>query len=830
MYADTAKAEEEDLKNVLVINSYHDGFNWTHEESEGIIQGLKADGINIAIFVEYMDRKNYNSQNDLNYLYEFYKYKYIDKQIDLVVTTDDAALEFALQNREEIFSNAPVVFCGVNIDGIKKITQNYDNVTGVVEEINPIETFQFALKANPLLDTIYLISDNSESGISTRQIVSETIKSFNPNLKIENLNALSFIEILNKVNKLDRESMVFITTYASDINNKIYDIDYVIKNICKNSSVPVYALYEYALGNGIVGGKLLSGRIQGENAAKLAIRILKGEDSSNIPILYLDSTRTTFDYNQLIHHGISMKLLPKNSDVINKPFSFFETYKTLVLSVLGTFLITLIFISILLYYIKRLQDMKHNLNNKNEELSQLYEELTASDEEMREQYEEMVLINEKIRLSDEKLSYLAYHDSLTGLPNKLSLYEYRNMICCSDNRVALYFVDIDNFKFVNDTLGHDYGDRLLIKISDRIRTLLNNNGTLYRLGGDEFVILFESVTNINSVEKYAKIILDDFSKNYSNVNGEIHISFSIGIAMTPIHGKNLEELLKYSDIAMYEAKQKGKNKYVIYNERMNEIFQERVSIEKYLQKALENNEFELYYQPQLDIQSNLITGFEALLRWNSPELGQVPPDKIIGVSEDMHFIIPLGIWILNTACRFLKTVRDKGFEKVCVSVNISILQLLKEDFIDQVLHALSENNLNPEDIELEITETVLMESFEIIINKLQQLRAMNIKIALDDFGKGYSSLSYLKQLPITTMKIDKSFIDEITENKEDELLSHVISMGKELGMCVVAEGVELENQLRYLKSHNCDKIQGYLFSKPKPASYIYDLLKKPNNF
>lgn len=209
---------------------------------------------------------------------------------------------------------------------------------------------------------------------------------------------------------------------------------------------------------------------------------------------------------------------------------------------------------------------------------------------------------------------------------------------------------------------------------------------------------------------------------------------------------------------------------------MNEIFQERVSIEKYLQKALENNEFELYYQPQLDIQSNLITGFEALLRWNSPELGQVAPDKIIEVSEDIHFIIPLGIWILNTACKFLKTVRDKGFEKVNVSVNISILQLLKEDFIDQVLYALNENNLNPEDIELEITETVLMESFEIIINKLQQLRAMNIKIALDDFGKGYSSLSYLKQLPITTMKIDKSFIDEITENKEDELLSHVISM------------------------------------------------------
>ncbi|TAH64443.1 MAG: EAL domain-containing protein [Anaerolineaceae bacterium] len=822
------KAEEGYQQNVLILNSYHGSLNWTHEESDGIINGLRSNGKNVSISVEYMDWKNFNSKENLDYLYEYYKFKYQNKHLDLIITTDDAALNFALEYRKVMFSDAPIVFSGVNFEGIRTLIRDQTNVTGVAEEIDPIETLRMAVKVNPLIDEIYLLYDNSESGLSTGQLMNETIHSFNPNIKIVNWNNLSFNEVLNEVKNLNQNSIVYMTTYSSDINNTVYDIDFVTKEVCSLSSVPVYGLYDFALGHGIIGGQMLSGRLQGEYAARIANRILSGEDPSDIPVLYTNTTSTAFDYNQLIRFNIPLDMLPKDSEIINQPFSFYQTYKTLVLSVTGVFLLITIFVFILLFYIKKLRKMKKDLNLKNEELSQLYEELVASDEELRDQYDKMVHINEKIRLSDDKLKYLAYHDALTGLPNKLSLYEYMDSIdSTSANGKALFFIDIDNFKFVNDTLGHNYGDKLLIQFSDKINRIIKDDGTLYRLNGDEFIILFEQADDIGRVENFAKKLLDDFSGKDNDINVDIRISFSIGIAIAPIHGDNLEELIKYADIAMYNAKKQGKNRYVVYNEALKEIFMERITIEKYLSKALDNEEFELYFQPQLDIKNNKIAGLEALLRWNSPDLGHVSPKNIIDVAEETHFIIPLGKWILNKACEFLKTIKEKGYEGLKMSINISILQLLQDNFIEQLLNTLNKYDLYPEDIELEITETILVESFDEVSEKLHLLREKNINIALDDFGKGYSSLSYLKQLPIKTMKIDKSFIDDILK-EDDKFLSYVIALGKELGMCVVAEGVEDEKQLTYLKEHNCDIIQGYLFSRPKPGEYILEFLNQLN--
>ena len=811
------KAEESSLKNILVLNSYHDNFNWTHEESNGIINGLKSNGKIVSISVEHMDWKNFNSKKNWDYLYEYFNYKYQNKHLDLIITTDDAALDFALQYRKVMFSDAPIVFCGVNPEGIKTLIKDHSNVTGVAEEIDPIDTLKLAMKINPEVEEIYLLYDNSESGISTGQLMNETIKSFDPKINIINWNNLSLDEILNKVPQLNKNSIIYITTYTSDANNIVYDFDYVIKEVSLLSDVPVYGLYDFALGNGIIGGKMLSGRLQGENAAEIAIRILSGKDPDDIPVLYTNTTNTAFDYNQLVRFDIPFNILPKNSVVINKPFSFYQTYRTLVLTLIAIFIIIAIFVLILLFSNKKLRRMKNDLNNKNEEL-------IASEEKSRKQYDEIVLINERIRLSDEKLKYHAYHDTLTGLPNKTSLYEYISTIDSNIGR-AIFFIDLDNFKFVNDTLGHSYGDKVIIKVSDKINRLLMNYGTLYRLSGDEFVFLYEHADDIYEVEHLAKKLLDDFSKNYDYTIVDIRVSFSIGIAMSPIHGVNIEELIKHADIAMYNAKKQGKNRYVIFNETLKETFLERMTIEKHLPKALDNNEFELYLQPQLDIKNNKIIGFEALLRWNSPVLGQVSPQKIIEVAEETHFIMPLGKWILHKACEFLKTTKEKGYTGLKMSINISILQLFQDNFINQVLHALSVNDLEPEDIELEITETILIESFDEVKEKLLLLREKNINIALDDFGKGYSSLSYLKQLPISTMKIDKSFIDDILE-EDDELLCYVIALGKELGMRVVAEGVEMMSQLTYLKQHNCDIIQGYLFCRPKSKEDILEFLSK----
>ncbi len=815
-----AYGQEHTEKQILILNSYHQGLVWTEEETNGVMDKIRGTGKNRSFFVEYMDWKNYNSEINWNNLYNYYKYKYADKKIDLIITTDDTALRFALRYRKEMFSNAPVVFCGVNKEGIQTITEGYDRVTGVIEEVDPTETVLFAKKINPFLKNIYLIYDNSESGLSTGKIATAMIKASQPDINIIPWNDLSFETVKKYAGQLKNDSMILFGSYFSDVDKNVIAMDYATREVSKASSVPVYSLYDFSLNEGIIGGTMLSGRLQGEYAAELAIRILDGEDPNTIPILKSNSYRSVFDYNQLKRHRIPLKLLPPGSSVINKPFSFYETYKTLVLSVAAAFILLFVFVNVLLIYVRRLRKMRRALSENNEELTQLNEELIASDEEMKQQYDEIISINEKIKLSEEKLVYLAYHDSMTGLPNKLSLYEDAKKLLTSDNKtMALLFIDIDNFKYVNDTLGHAFGDKLIVEVSERLIDFLPENCSLYRLSGDEFIIILDCIDDVRRAEEYAAFLLSGFFKDF-DYQSNLRISLSIGIAMYPEHGTDLEELLKYADIAMYLAKDAGKKGYVVYNSKMNEAFTERVSIEKYLKKALDNKEFELYYQPQLDLKTNRITGFEALLRWNSPELGQVPTMKFISVAEDTHFIIPLGDWVLQNACIFLKRLEELGYRDLGVSVNISILQLLQEDFVDKVLDMIDTYRIKPECLELEVTESILVESFERIKAKLQKLRDCHVRIALDDFGKGYSSLSYLKQLPITTMKIDKSFIDFISEQNEDDFVRNIISLGKDLGMCVIAEGVEVKHQLDYLLKNECDKIQGFLFCKPKTESDI----------
>lgn len=820
-------AEESNIKKILVLNSYSQDFAWTDEQTRAISEKLDSHETYISLYIEYMDCKNYPTQENIDYLYNYYKFKYQSMKIDIIITTDDAALQFALENRAELFSDAPIVFSGVNQEGVDTITKGYDRVTGVLEVIDPTETIKIAKNINPSLKNIYLLYDNSASGLSTGNIVTNKIKAYDSNINIIPLNNLTYEELKQKVKNLnDKNSIIMISTYYSDINNRIIKMDDITREISALSNVPIYHIYDFGLNYGIIGGSLQSGRQQGENAAAIAISIIEGEDPNNIPIFITDTTRTVFDYNQLLRFNIPLNALPQNSELINKPFSFYETYKTLVLTVVAAFSVLLIFVSILLFYIYKIQKMKRKLSESHEELTQIYKELSASDEAMKQQYDEITKINEKIRLSEEKLAYLAYHDSITGLPNKLSLYEHAKMIFdTEDKKAGLLFIDIDNFKYVNDTLGHTFGDKLIVKVSERLSVLLKDNCSIYRLSGDEFIIIINNIDGKKQVEEYASFLLENFLKDFDSLGSNLHISLSIGISLYPDHSNDLEQLLKYADIAMYHVKEAGRKGYLVYDQTMNEEFTERVTIEKHLQSAFDNNEFKVYYQPQLDIRTNKISGFEALLRWNSPVLGSVSPLKFIKVAEDTHFIIQLGKLVLQNACDFLKRLKEKGYTDLIVSVNISILQLLQTDFIDFVNETLRINQIEPEHLELEITESILIESFEIITPRLQSLRDNKVRIALDDFGKGYSSLNYLKQLPITTLKVDKSFIDYIIGKNEDNLVGHIISIGKNMGMCVVAEGVEHQNQLDYLIRHDCDKIQGYLFSKPIPESEIFELLE-----
>lgn len=494
---------------------------------------------------------------------------------------------------------------------------------------------------------------------------------------------------------------------------------------------------------------------------------------------------------------------------------------------LSIILLLILLVCFLLLYIKRINTKKNALLNSFFEVTKAYNELETSGEELRRQYDKILENYEQSQKAENELAYLAYHDMLTGLPNRASLLENADKHFSPHNYKinVLLFIDIDNFKYFNDSIGHASADQLICKVSDRLTSLLKKDCYLYRSSGDEFIVILQNICGKEDAEVFAVHILAGFKEKFIVSDCILHVSLSIGIAIYPTQGHDVEELLKFADNAMYQAKGLGGNNYVVYDDLMKETFSERLVIEKHLNTALDKNEFELYYQPQLDLKENKIRGFEALLRWKSPELGFVPPLSFIRIAEETHLIIPLGFWVMRCACAFLKDLHSKGYVNLTISINISVLQIQQNDFINLVMDTLEFYCPNPGSVELEITETVLMESYDAIRPKLECLKENGVRIALDDFGQGYSSFSNLRQLPISTIKIDKSFIDDIVDSEENSLAEHIVRMGRRMGMCVVAEGVESQEQLQYLKKHECDMIQGYFFSRPVPRDEAMKLLE-----
>lgn len=451
------------------------------------------------------------------------------------------------------------------------------------------------------------------------------------------------------------------------------------------------------------------------------------------------------------------------------------------------------------------------LKNYENEIINAYQELSAAHEKLEQSHE-------ALKDYQNKLQQLAYTDQLTNLPNRHAFYEISSLqlLTKPQDKIAILFIDIDNFKFINDTLGHNYGDKLLKLIGQRLQGLLNQNTVLYRIGGDEFILLLQDIVSSKEVETFAENIINSFREPFI-IDSPLYTSISIGMSIFPEHGDNLDDLLKHADLSMYQAKKTGKNKFVLYEKPIKDEFAELVEVESHLRNALENKEFPVYYQPQLDLASNTIAGFEALIRWNSPELGLVYPLKFIRIAEENKLIIPIGTWVLQKGCAFIKSLHQAGCSHLSISVNVSIVQLLQSDFVDIVLQALQSADLPASFLELEVTESVLMESHEIIAGKLKILSEHGVRIALDDFGIGYSSLSYFKQLPISILKIDKSFIDSINENNESQCLTkQIINIGKSMNLTIIAEGVETEEQLAYLTKHGCHKAQGFYFSRPVP--------------
>lgn len=433
---------------------------------------------------------------------------------------------------------------------------------------------------------------------------------------------------------------------------------------------------------------------------------------------------------------------------------------------------------------------------------------------------------------EEQIRHMAHHDALTGLPNRVLLYDRMEQLVHravrGGGRFALLFIDLDRFKNVNDTLGHKVGDRLLRVVAQRIAGCVRETDTVSRIGGDEFVVLLSDPGDPGKVAHVAQKVLDTLARPFDLDGYELYITPSIGICLYPEDGGDAQMLMSNADAAMYHAKETGRNNYQFFTRQMSIAAHRRLALENELRHALDRDEFVLYYQPQIDLRSGGITGFEALLRWDHPERGMVPPSVFIPIAEETGLINRIGEWVLIRACEQARLWHDAGHPGLQVSVNCSAQQFRREQYVSTIAATLAANGLSPGTLELEITETVIMQHTEQVLVRLTQLHGMGVQLSLDDFGTGYSSLSYLKRFPIQKLKIDQSFVRDISADPDDAaIVTAIIAMAHSLGLVVMAEGVETRQQLAFLKALKCDQAQGYYFSVPLPAAEFEALLGNP---
>ncbi len=470
-----------------------------------------------------------------------------------------------------------------------------------------------------------------------------------------------------------------------------------------------------------------------------------------------------------------------------------------------------------------LESVDQSYSFKEKEVRLLERTLDLSSQELND-------ANKQLKKQNEEIKKLASLDSLTGLSNR---YVFNNNLNLSLKRARRYkrkfsilFIDIDRFKIINDSLGHRIGDLLLKAIATRLKRCVRDSDTIARLGGDEFTLLLEEIRTPADAGRSAQKLMEELSRPYKLEGHELMTTVSIGISTYPTDAENIVDLFKNADTAMYQAKESGRNNYKFYHYSMGVKADEYMALESRMRKALERGEFELHYQPQLNLETGLICGMEALIRWNSPEFGLISPMNFIPIAEETGMIIPIGRWVLQTAACQAKKWQEQGLYKGHLSVNVSRRQLQDPGFLDIVDEVLKDCQLNPKFFEIELTESTVMQRPQFTMKLLKELKARGIYLSIDDFGTGYSSLGNLKQFTIDKLKIDRSFVRDLDNDADAKpIIEAVIAMAHTLKLLVIAEGVETEEQLAYLKGRNCNQIQGYWLSKPLPAGDMEALLK-----
>jgi len=805
----------EDEKNILVIHAYHLGYDWTYNQNEGIRESLLTEFPDANIYTEFLDWKRFPSEISMNRKYEELKEKYKLIDIDLLVTTDDKALEFAFDYRNEIFNNAPIAFGGIIESTVKEIIGNENRVTGVYEKIRAEDIFELLQVLQPKVNKIIFIHDLSESGIRTADVFYEAMDNLNITDKyvLSDWAGKTYDEIQEEIQKLDKNSAVMFFSYSSSIDGVSKSVNEFNIELTELSSVPIYSNYENLLGEGVLGGSFLSGELQGKQLGELGIRILRGEDPDRIPHVSEATVFTGVDALVLDKYNIDVNILDEDVVILNEQFSFYETYKSLVYLTLTIICGLLAFIIILLKQQRKIRLSNIEISEQKSDMLLLFKELQISDKELK-------VKNNELEKYQEYLQYEVHHDYLTRLPNRILLNQYvvekLQTIEKSLSRVIILFVDLDNFKFVNNAYGHHFGDEVLIAIAKRLQKI-KEELFVSRIGGDEFVIIMEyDIDKEEQVISQLVLLVNQAISESLKIKGEtVLLKASIGYSIYPEDGNTFDQLIIEADTAMFHAKKIGKSTTIQYNKTMSNVFKNEYIMISSLKEAYENKEFYLMFQPIMSSDGKEVNYFEALVRWNSKIHGVVPPEVFIELAETSGLIIPIGYEIIDQALEFASKLSKLGKKGLLVSINISLVQFYENNFVDILLEKIESANLKPENVEIEITESVLIKAFTMVVEKFKYLKSKGISVSLDDFGTGYSSLSYLQELPIQKLKIDKVFVDDIVDSITNvPLINATITLANNFDLKVVFEGVEEEYQLEYLRKIDSHSIQGYYFSKP----------------
>ena len=797
MFLLSGTAIAEYAPNILFLSSYHAAFDTLPDQTEGIRSALSQR--NWRFDIEYMDTKRLNTAEQRGVFRDHLAHKFsMLPRYDVVLVGDDNALQFVMEERNTLFADIPVVFLCINDLNRALLASEDPLTTGVIEEASLTDNVRLALRLEPDLKRLVGIVDSSMTGLGDL-LQFEALYSQFPDLQFEVLNASehTFKELEQKITTYERGTSLLYLTMFEDVTGQRHTIEESVALLARSAKVPVYRASIGGIGQGLLGGAMISYVDQGKIAAEMAIRILDGDSPSNIQPMMESPNRVILDALALHKYKIPMRRVPDDTIVLHAQKNLFVENAGLVLTIgaiMGFLTVLLLVIAI------------DNLKRRH--------------------------VERALQESEEKYRELSRLDPLTGLSNRSGLQAWVNVHLPAvetvepndEVRGAFLYLDLDNFKNINDAYGHNLGDEILIQVGQRLRKLQSGDVLVTRIGGDEFVLAVSHEQTIETVTALLASLQQLLAEPCLVGDREFYLSASCGIAYYPRHGKDHHELLRNVDAAMYKAKSLGKDRYVFFSHDMQDALRQQIETLQDLRVALDQDELVLHYQPQFVTATGDIAGYEALVRWHHPTRGLLYPGSFIPVAEEGGLIVRLGESVLEEACRFANRLRAAGIKGRILSVNVSAVQLQQGDFIQSVLNCLRRNGVARGDIMLELTESALIDNLAIAADTLRALRKEGVPICLDDFGTGYSSLTYLKELPLDLLKLDRSFIADLgAPDAGGNLSGDIIRVAHRLGIPVVGEGVETPLQKETLEILKCDMIQGYLTGRPMPEADVFAL-------